>query len=267
MFDYGYTRIKAFEWTGRLAWVAGRRGAGPREFRNPTDLQVDAEGKLWVYDPPNSRVTILRPDGSVENMISTTTLFNRVVPLSGGSFWGIGSSAEGVLGYRFGRDGKLAGTLRLPQALGKVPPMALDGRVAVAPGGRAAVMTFLYADRLVLWNAATRRLTTAAGVEPIGFPGLLQWKRGGGVMVTRLALDAVPATLSATADARYAYLLYGGKTRQAGRIVDRYDLATGRYAGSYLLPRRVTGIAAVPDGFAALISNPVPEIRVWRRSS
>ena len=265
--DYGDTRVKAFDWTGRLAWASGRRGAGPNEFTNPTDLQLDPRGNLWVYDPPNGRVTILRPDGKVEDMISLRTLFQRVVPLADGSFWGIGSGTEGVLGYRFERGGKLAGTVNLPTALGKVSPMALDGRVAVAPGGQAAVMTFLYADRLVLWNGATRRLTTAAGVEPIAFPGVLEWKGSGGAVVSRLSLDATPATLATTADDRYAYVLYGGKTRQAGRIVDRYDLATGRYAGSYLLPRRVSGIAAVQGGFAALISEPVPEIRIWTRVS
>ena len=263
--DYGDTRVKAFDWTGRLAWAAGRKGKGPNEFTNPTDLQVDRSGNLWVYDPANSRVTVLRPDGKVEKMISTRTLFQRVLPLEDGTFWGIGVGTEGVLGYRFDRRGTLAGTMRLPATMGSVDPMALDGRVAVAPTGRAAVMTFLYADRLVLWNGATRQVRSTPGVEPIPFPSVLEWQGPGGGVVTRLSLDATPATLSVTADDRYAYLLYGGKTRMKGRIVDRYELATGRYAGSYLLPRRVSGITVVPNGLAVLISNPMPEIRVWRR--
>ena len=94
--DYGDTRVKAFDWTGRLAWASGRRGEGPNEFTNPTDLQLDPRGNLWIYDPPNSRVTILRPDGKVEHMISLRTLFQRVVPLAGRrACWDTGSSAAG----------------------------------------------------------------------------------------------------------------------------------------------------------------------------
>lgn len=262
--DYGDKAVKAFDWGGRLAWAVGRHGRGPGEFMNPTDVQVDAEGNVWVNDPPNNRVTVLRPDGGVAAMFAPEKPAHRLLPLHDGTFLGIGSAGEGLLGYRYAPGGKVAGTLGLPASLRGVGMLARDGRVAVAPTGRAVVITFLYGDRLILWNSAARRLTALPGVEPVAFPGLLHWRTPEGARVTRLALDATRATLSVTADDRFAYLLFGGRTAQAGRIVDRYELATGRYAGSYLLPQPVTGITAVPGGFAALIADPVPEIRVWR---
>lgn len=262
--DYGDVRVKAFDWSGRLAWAAGRPGRGPGEFVNPTDIQVDAGGNVWVNDPANNRVTVLRQDGAVAEMLTPQRPAHRLLPLHDGSSWGIGNAGEGLLGYRYSRDGKVAGTLGLPPSLSGVAMLARDGRAAVAPTGRAVVVTFLYGDRLVLWNAAARRLTALPGVEPVEFPGVLQWRTRDGLKATRLALDATPATLAVTADDRHAYLLFGGRTAHAGRVVDRYELATGRYAGSYLLPRRVKGISAVPGGFAALIADPVPEIRVWK---
>lgn len=262
--DYGDVRVKAFDWSGRLVWAAGRSGRGPGEFVNPTDIQVDAGGNVWVNDPPNNRVTVLRPDGSVAAMFAPGKPAHRLLPLHDGSSWGIGSAGKGALGYRYAPGGRIVGRLGLPPSLRGVGMLARDGRAAIAPSGRAVVITFLYGDRLVLWNTAADRLTAFPGVEAVGFPAVLRWRTREGVVATRLALDATPATLSVTADDRYAYLLFGGRTAHAGRIVDRYELATGRYAGSYLLPRRVAGITAVPGGFAALIADPVPEIRVWR---
>jgi hypothetical protein len=40
VFDYGDSRLKAFDSSGKLAWSFGRSGGGPGEFMNVADLAV-----------------------------------------------------------------------------------------------------------------------------------------------------------------------------------------------------------------------------------
>lgn len=67
--------VKAFDRDGRLVATLGRRGEAPGEFNYPTHLAF-ARGELYVTDTMNSRVQVLRPDGSAApRRIGTRGLF------------------------------------------------------------------------------------------------------------------------------------------------------------------------------------------------
>lgn len=56
--------IKVFDEDGRHLRTVGRRGEGPGEFNFPTHL-VFARGELYVTDTMNSRIQILREEGTI----------------------------------------------------------------------------------------------------------------------------------------------------------------------------------------------------------
>jgi hypothetical protein len=58
--------LTAFEPTGRRAWTVGREGEGPGEFAAPVGLAWAPDGRLWIVDPENQRVTPVDRAGSIE---------------------------------------------------------------------------------------------------------------------------------------------------------------------------------------------------------
>lgn len=62
--------LKFFDSRGRLRRTVGRRGEGPGEFRNVTNMTVVAGDTIHVFDRGLQRVTMLDPEGG----IVTTTL-------------------------------------------------------------------------------------------------------------------------------------------------------------------------------------------------
>jgi hypothetical protein len=52
--------IRAFDARGRFVDVAGRRGAGPGEFRRPWTVGLGVDGRIDVLDPGNARISTYR---------------------------------------------------------------------------------------------------------------------------------------------------------------------------------------------------------------
>ncbi|NIM58397.1 MAG: 6-bladed beta-propeller [Candidatus Aminicenantes bacterium] len=45
-------RLLKFDKNGNFIWKAGRKGQGPGEFRNPSEVAVSPAGEIWVLDLP-----------------------------------------------------------------------------------------------------------------------------------------------------------------------------------------------------------------------
>jgi hypothetical protein len=261
VFDYGDHAVKAFDLTGTHLWSLGRRGKGPREFTNPTDLQVDMRGDLWVLDPENARITIVSREGRVRDQIAIRRPVQRLIPLDRNSFWAIGMT--NAMAELLNAEGATVRSVRQPELLSDAAVAVRETRVSVTPDGRYGLIGFIYADPLLLLDLSSGALRTIRGIEPQPFPKMVQWSDRGAVF-TRVDPEARPATLSITSDQEHMYVLYGGTSPHRGRIVDRYLLSDGTYRGSFILPQRVLRIVRVDRGFAALVSDPVPAIHVWR---
>jgi len=266
VFDYGDHAVKAFKFEGTLLWTVGRAGRGPGEFQNPTDLQMDAGGRIWVTDPSNLRITIVTGDGQVEQLIRPEQPVARVMPLNGGSrFWGL-SQTIGSFGYRFDSSGSVEGALPPPSILQDRHPLEYESLAAASSHARRVVVGFLYADYLLFTAQQGPDWSLVRGIEKLDFPGVLQWTQSG-LPVTRIHPDAREATLSVTVDSSKVYVLFGGSSDERGRIVDVYSLVDGTYLESYLLPESVIRISKIRNGLVGLVRDPVPAIRVWRWSA
>ncbi len=64
-------RILKFSPDGRYLASVGSEGVGPLQFRNPVDMVVDAEGKLYVIDSELNRVSVFNPDLSYSDIWPT----------------------------------------------------------------------------------------------------------------------------------------------------------------------------------------------------
>ena len=91
------------------------------------------------------------------------------------------------------------------------------------------------------------------------------------LQVEALPHDAAESALSIATFADTLYVLFGGRSADAGRIVDRYDLRQSRYIGSLRLPGSASRMA-VPaadllvladelDGFRRIVALRVRESR------
>lgn len=80
-YDYGDSRLKAFDSRGTFRWAFGEAGAGPGEFRNPTHVSVADDGRIWVTDGGAGRITVVNPDGALDRHLSFDgRLIQRVIP-------------------------------------------------------------------------------------------------------------------------------------------------------------------------------------------
>ncbi|GAB4177608.1 MAG: 6-bladed beta-propeller [Geothermobacteraceae bacterium] len=63
--ETGRHRVVALDADGHEMLTIGTRGNGPGQFNFPTDLFIDAGGRLWVTDSLNARIQVFAPDGTL----------------------------------------------------------------------------------------------------------------------------------------------------------------------------------------------------------
>lgn len=264
VYDYGDNAVKAFGAGGVVLWRFGRAGRGPGEFVNPTDLQVDQDGLVWLTDPPVSRVTILNAQGRLLRSIQMATAVERVLPLSDGKFLGFAHAGGKPSFTRFNASGKVEGVVRHPAWLDTVPSLVSELRMTASPDGRSIGVGSYYSGRLLVMDSKATMLKPVAAVESYDFPKPIEYAPSKQMTVRRLPPDARPTIRSVTADAQFLYSLVYGRSDQRGRIVDMYRLADGAYHGSMILPQSVSSIAVTERGFAALSIDPLPSLYYLR---
>ena len=67
--------VAVYDSVGQFQGELGHRGDGPGEFRFPSKLAIDAGDSLWVMDLGARRVSVFRPDGSIDRSYSTPKAF------------------------------------------------------------------------------------------------------------------------------------------------------------------------------------------------
>jgi hypothetical protein len=258
IFDYGDHALKAFSYDGTLRWRFGRRGAGPREFANPTDLQRDDTGALWITDPQNLRLTVVRPDGSFDRELRLDGGVVRAVPTKRG-FIAVTNHVSDMI-VRYDTGGTIISSIRVPQAIADVPALAREPNIGPLASDGEAVIGFLYSD--VLLYTAENTVRIVRGPVQSAFPEVLRWRRGA-YFVTRVdpAASEVSGAISHAAGCVYVHLLASLRD-----VVDVFDAADGVYLYSLKLPepadRAVVGPAG--DVLVYTVNNPAPAVRVVR---
>lgn len=271
--DWGDFKIRAFTSDGEPLWTTGSGGQGPGEFLGFWDVEYDSDGNLLVLDRRNRRLTLLDPAGSVVNM--TPLPEERMaeilpshwrpghvalLPHDQSAAWWLAVSPEGQVHPQRG-----------PMPARRFPsPLITEAFAAPLPDGGAALV-FRWSSQVIIFDTRGAVRATFDGIEPIPFPAVVSYTpdrnafRGFRIgRVRRIDPAAVPAARSVAAHAGRIFILFGGATDRAGRIVDTYTVSDGSYLGSYLLPSPVQSIAILSDGrLATLDTSFIPTVSLW----
>jgi hypothetical protein len=188
IYDFGDHRVKGFSYDGNLMWAVGRSGQGPREFANPTDLQLAPDSTVWITDPSNQRLSIVTAEGDFRKLVRIPPSVRRCAPISTTQCWAM-SFANDVFLLRLDTAGAVAERVPPPSWLANVPPYVREGFIQAAPARQVAVAAFLYSDRWVRIDPGSDTLRLYRGLSPVEFPKLMQYQHPAGV-VTRVDTTA-----------------------------------------------------------------------------
>lgn len=229
----GY-RIQAFSADdGAFLWSFGRRGDGPMEFDEPTSLFRTQDG--WgVWDPGLGRLTLVDREGAFdgERFLASDRRPEQLCTTAGGSIVALFGSGETAAGA-FGLDGSLVSTAELPtRELRDLQPIQRQADWASTSDGQCIAY-----------------LKLGGGFAELEVGGFAQWhdyveavappqastRSSGNVTSTRIELPVI-AVHDALVHGPELWLLFGGESDNAGRIIDVHEASSGAYIQTLELP-------------------------------
>lgn len=264
--DFYGNRVLRYDSLGHLAWSFGKKGSGPGEFRRIRDVKVDAAGRAWILDQRNLRLTVVDASGHAGLMIPLAELPANpqgVVPLGeDGAIMVLNDT--GSLLVRITPEGHVATTLRFPWAgIRALHPMAAQLATATEPGTGRWVAAFQNGNGFFRFRDSAALGGRDLFVEDVPFPEIEE-KRTGNSVESGFKAPPVTSAKSVTLSPTRLYVLFGGRTGLARRIVDSYSLDDGHYTGSLRLPRAVDDVAWGNGGLYVTYSDPYPHLALWR---
>lgn len=271
LFDFGTGSVREFATDGEELWHFGRKGQGPGEFAGATDVDVAPNGDIMVLDPLNRRITRLDSSGRLLEMTRVprgAAPSCLLPPPKDGRLilCGVGKTLSQVISPK----GRAERSQPLPEGVAFSSRLAGEAHSAFLDSG--AVVVYRWAGVMVLVNADGSVRRVVDGVEPIPFPEVparpMKIPGLGNAVVRKVDPDAPGGARWVSARDHRIFVLFRGRSEHAGRVVDIYDAAAGRYLGSELLPLRPTSFAALPGSrLATLEADSIPLIRVWKIQS
>ena len=237
-------RIAFLDWEGRLGWYAGSRGSGPGELANPRALGVDDPGTSWILDVQNLRITGFDPSGRMVDEVALHDLDfvpHEFAPGPGGDRFFLARPDGGIRPVQVRRDGSVGAgrRVRFPESR-DAPPLALQGDVRSDPATGRWVVALSMGDGFLRFQDLDLREGFVPWVEPVplarvevteeGGPGSGRFSR------TQRIVDPVFAAQGTAIMGSLILVRFGGRSLERGRLLDVYDLDTGAYRGTLLLP-------------------------------
>lgn len=265
LLDYYPRTVRHYRHDGSLGWTFGRQGSGPDEFSDPRDLKVDTQGRVWVLDPANNRIMVLSPEGRVAwrtPLAGVNGSPREFVPLAGGNSVIIADSREGPPLVHLDSAGVVSRARPFPwSGFSRLEYLATQLVAAQNASTGDWAMGFRVGDGFFSY---TREEQGRRGwfVEHVAFPEVIVTKSGN-TTSWRHKERPVDAAISVTLSPERVYVLFGGTTRQRGRLVDSYSLRTGAYVDTYALPHGASEIAWHDGGLYTLANRPYPELAYW----
>jgi hypothetical protein len=242
-------------------WQYERKGSGPRELKDPTDLVLDARGNFVVVDAGNSKLLTISETGEYIDERQIPTAGARSICLYRDGHALVSQLAIGSPLVAFDEKAASARTIAFPWPLdsgdpGKVAPEQQPGEYVRLT--QAVLLTDPRGHCLVARQ-------TAPGLALVAEDSVL-WINN--------ELDAPPAdSLRASTSTIIATALLGdtvvaayhGIGKQRGRLLDRYALNTGVYLGSWRAPDNISWMSGNGRELASLkITSTGGKISLWR---
>ena len=217
---------------GELLWSWGTKGEGPGELQGVRAMDVAADGSVVLIDSRNRRMVRLSADGRLldETPVPPRSSYvQSVAALPGGQLAVAGRVGGSLLALWDGDD---VVAVESPTSLGETYSLLHQGTM-VRWGDNSWVFGFLYGNGwATFWE--TQLLGVFPYVEHSDFPRARQVRRGNGMstQMTRRPGDS-GRSLSVVGDT--LFVLFGGE-RVAGWALDKFDLQTGAYLETEVLP-------------------------------
>lgn len=267
--DFGRMAIEMFNTEGDLLWIAGKQGDGPAEFREPDGVTIDEGGRTWVLDRSHMSVTPIDKNGRME--------VPHPIPIS--------ADEDRPGGLLVGDDGTLLFTWRNTGSLGAWDPTASTAKVYPHPWrarddydpmsiqaelvrgpGRLITHVFTMGGGFQSVALGDEYEHLVPFVERTPIPGIrTDRRRDGDTRITIRALEAsYRAAIGSAISGNTLYVLFEGATQSRRRLIDRYEVPSGRYLGSWLLPERAFAIGADGDILATLEGDLIPKLVIRR---
>lgn len=269
VFDGADQRLLSLGRDGRTRWTFGGKGEGPNEFRAVRDMEIGPAGRIHLLDSRNRRITVVDRDGRVVRSVSVTTDAHagQLVPLEGGRWMLV------TVPIRRDRTRPLVVvdttgevTARRPHPWphhAELHPMAASIRTSADPVGRHWAMGYSFGNGWFVFEGSRSSSGRRGYVEPTDFPTLLRRDRGSSFSL-RIPPGTRSSARSLSARSGSLHVLFGGDGVHADRIVDRYDLHSGRYVDSYVLPIRGSTLSVGDGVFYLVRRTKVPELLALR---
>lgn len=218
--------------SGDLLWAWGTKGEGPGELQNVQALDVAADGTVVLVDSGNRRVARLSANGRLLDETPVRDglgIFSSVTALSAGR---LAVHSFQPLLMHWGDEVETAG---LPGGLGEPHALQHQGQTT-RWGVDGWVFGFGAGNGWMRFRGAE-----VEGVFPyaehVDFPEVRD-VRGGAARggVSRMDRRPVRSGLSLSVVGDTLFVLFGGESRLRGRVLDKFDVRSGAYLETDLLP-------------------------------
>jgi hypothetical protein len=265
VFDGAAARLLSFSARdGAVVWMSGRKGSGPGEFKMVRDLEVGPEGRPMLLDVGNGRITTLERNGAMHRQTRLVNVgyVDQFAPLPDGRAVLLTEHPDSALAVT-DTSGGIVQRLGLPwKEFADLHPLVRQGNLASGGDGRWA-FGFGLGDGWFGFRGTEPDGGKRPYIERAEFPQVVE-KREGGTLTTQLASYIPCSACSMTIDGTDFYVLFGGRTDNRHAVLDRYDLRTGRYRESLVLPAKTTEAAVAGGTFFLLVEDPAPMLLALR---
>ena len=266
-YDYESHALESFDLQGRARWRIDGSSAGMQPVSNASDLELDAEGHLWVVDSRSQRIDVYSSDGKLIRAIQAPRSVERVAPQANGTYWLF--TPVDTTPSLYGQAGQLLAHPRLSEAIEKTDFVARNLWLTAMAGG-GMVIAYRWSDRFVVVGPAASRWKEYRGLDRREFPRDERHPRSvNGMQVVQLSVnpETPVSAMSSDVDGGLFYEVFGVGAHgpdQEFRTIDAYDVSSGHYLGSYRLPAEIDAIRVRGDLFAAIVPGSPPSIVVWK---
>lgn len=241
LFDYGKYALAYLKGSNYedLSYFSQGLGGGPREFRNPTDIKFGPEGKIWLADPQQARISVWNSNGKLEDTFNHDKLLPKEIAVNKKTYLIMSQDYSSPLGvfHLYDRDGnKIKSFGKLKKDLVR-STFGYEG--SIIAGSDALYYAGTNSGFIKKYSLEGEEMYSINTIEPVStvvaerkMMDVAGYKN---VKVTKRPENAITASLDIATWDNKIYVLFSGNDEGYGKFIDVYDKKTGKYFESFEL--------------------------------
>ncbi len=260
--DLRSQQVHRIDSTG-VRWSWGQTGEGPHELGSVRAIAADpATGGVILADTGRQRLLWLSPNGVVLRTVpvplENAGLIRSIVALTDGSGYALSTTSSDAPVLLVTAVGSKGRPIPAPwDGFHRLSHLQWNGKVFAAPNGRWG---YAFESGNGWFVFGTDSVSAYPYVEHTDFPNVVS-EYIGASRSTRLLSPPPHSGYDVASRGDTLYVLPGGETENAFRVLDKYSISSGEYLGSQTLPgnrsyRRfaINGVSVVLIDRPALMS-------------